>query len=257
MSGGLPAFCKVMDRSSTTGTTRLVLLAIASYAQRDGTGAWPSRGAIQHRAGVGSLRTVDRHIDKLVESGELEVTYKAGTNGCNLYRIACAADSASDVDTAISTSDVDTAMSRSAHNTSNDTSTSAASDVDTAMSRDVDTAVSPEQEEQELEQDVSPPPSAGGGETRVSADTVHRRLAEFLPVRDGQLEAVREALEEFPGVDLAEVLQIAAVNGRDLETDGVGALRVVLRYTAAKTAGESKNTAWPAALVAEGVEECS
>jgi hypothetical protein len=98
VSDGLPAFCKVMDGSSTTGTARLVLLAIASYAQPDGTGAWPSLEAIRRRAGVRSDRTVRRHIGRLVDAGELTVVYKGGPRGCNAYTVTV------DLDTHMSTS---------------------------------------------------------------------------------------------------------------------------------------------------------
>jgi hypothetical protein len=84
-----------MERSSTTGIARLVLLSIASWANPQGEGAHPSYRSIAHRAGLRTAkfpeRTVQRHVKRLAEVGvELEVHFKRGPNGTNLYSVLCA-----------------------------------------------------------------------------------------------------------------------------------------------------------------------
>lgn len=67
----------VWKQSSSSGTDRLVLLAIADAADDDGTNAWPSVATIAAKCKV-SPRTVQRSLGTLVELGELAVEKQAG-----------------------------------------------------------------------------------------------------------------------------------------------------------------------------------
>lgn len=67
-----------------------VLVAVASFADADGTNAWPSLASIARRAHMGK-RTVPRYLEKLVAAGHLAVDYKAGPKGCNVYTVVAAA----------------------------------------------------------------------------------------------------------------------------------------------------------------------
>lgn len=67
---------RVWRHSRATGTTRVVLLAIADH---DGEGgAWPSIETLQRMAGGVDRRTVQRAISQLVAAGELRVHQNAG-----------------------------------------------------------------------------------------------------------------------------------------------------------------------------------
>lgn len=76
----------VWNHSQTRGDARLVLLAIADQAKKNGTGAWPS---IRTLAGMTHLedRSVQRIIRKITELGELRVHEGLGPKGTNLYDI--------------------------------------------------------------------------------------------------------------------------------------------------------------------------
>lgn len=67
----------VFEQSLSEGTDRLVLLAIADQARRDGTNAYPSIRSLAEMANV-SVRTVQRSIRSLIELGELRVEHNAG-----------------------------------------------------------------------------------------------------------------------------------------------------------------------------------
>ena len=83
----------VWENSKSSGNARLVLLAIADHADHYGANAWPTVGSLASMARL-SVRTVQRMIVSLVESGELEVTGRAGGSQYrradrrpNLYRL--------------------------------------------------------------------------------------------------------------------------------------------------------------------------
>jgi len=96
-----PAVVKVLERTAgLKGRARDVLLAIALFADSDGTGAWPTQEAIAQFAQM-SRRNAQRGIIDLIGAGELAVDYKAGPGGANLYRVLCCA---AHVDKAVSTS---------------------------------------------------------------------------------------------------------------------------------------------------------
>lgn len=67
----------VFEQSLSEGTDRLVLLAIADQARKDGTNAYPSIESIAEMANV-SARTVQRAIRNLIDLGELRVERNAG-----------------------------------------------------------------------------------------------------------------------------------------------------------------------------------
>jgi len=134
-----PCVIKAFEQSRAKGTDLLVLLAIASFAYPDGTGAFPGEGRIA-RLVKKSDRTVRRSIESLVELGELIVHYKGGPRGrTNAYTVTLP-----DLDTATSTSDADTAMSRSDH-PDPDIAVSGSDfpDLDTAMSAPTRTSSAP------------------------------------------------------------------------------------------------------------------
>jgi len=85
------AMAVVLNHSSATGTAKLVLLGIANH-EGDG-GAWPSVGTLMRYANS-DRRTVQRAIDKLIESGELKRLMQQGgdhrtpnATRPNLYRV--------------------------------------------------------------------------------------------------------------------------------------------------------------------------
>jgi hypothetical protein len=192
VSEGIPAQTKVLDRSATRGNTRHVLIAIASYAKPDGTGAWPSLEAIRSRAGVTSVRTVSRQIKRLVELGELEVAYKAGPRGCNLYTVLCCAP---DMDTqkSTSTSDLDSQVSTSTE-PRDPTWTSEPGDLDTPAPSRGHPGVprTGEQEKENRTASASPPAAESGGsaeeEAQHLAEQVKGTFADASP-RAAQLAA--------------------------------------------------------------------
>ena len=110
----------VLDTSQSKGTVRLVLLAIASFADPDGSGAYPSVKSLADCAGGVSVKTVRRSIAALVRMGELEVHFKKGPKGCNSYTvtlpdgISCPPHLDTQTSTYLDTSgpDVDTALTR-------------------------------------------------------------------------------------------------------------------------------------------------
>ena len=77
------AIYKVLDRSKSIGTSRNVLVAIASWAKPDGTSAYANLKEIARRANC-SEKTVRRHRDDvLVPPGELSYVSKGGPKGSN------------------------------------------------------------------------------------------------------------------------------------------------------------------------------
>ena len=78
---------RVWAVSESTGSARLVLLAIADCCNSDdGTGAWPSIPELCAKTRLGD-RTVQRAIRALQKLGELWVERNAGPNGVNRYRV--------------------------------------------------------------------------------------------------------------------------------------------------------------------------
>ncbi len=79
------ALTKVFTESSSKGAARLVLLAIANYAN-DEMQAWPGVACIARMAGV-KERAVHYAIANLQAIGELNVGVRAGARCTNLYTI--------------------------------------------------------------------------------------------------------------------------------------------------------------------------
>jgi hypothetical protein len=76
---------RVMECSQTSGVTRLVLLLIANHETED-RGAWPSIERLAREAHAG-IRTVQDAIGRAKACGELEVSYRQGPHGTNVYRV--------------------------------------------------------------------------------------------------------------------------------------------------------------------------
>jgi biotin operon repressor len=76
----------VTAHSEHKGSYLLTLLMIANHAHADGTGAWPSIATLAKETRM-SERGVQYCIQKLKESGELEVIPDGGPKGVNGYRI--------------------------------------------------------------------------------------------------------------------------------------------------------------------------
>jgi hypothetical protein len=74
----------VFERSASTGSDRLTLLAIADRCNDEGSDAWPSVPRIAAKARLG-LRTVHRSILRLEQIGELRVERTAGRP--NVYTV--------------------------------------------------------------------------------------------------------------------------------------------------------------------------
>lgn len=89
MDGALTVSIKAMslvwDHSQQKGSSLILLLAIADYANEDNR-AWPSISTL-----AGKIRMSDRNtqilLRKIIDSGELEMQPNAGPNGTNVYRI--------------------------------------------------------------------------------------------------------------------------------------------------------------------------
>lgn len=75
----------IWDCSDSTGSNRLMLLAIADFADDDGW-AFPSVATLARRCRM-QRRNAIYTLAELEASGELEVKKKAGPFGVNLYRI--------------------------------------------------------------------------------------------------------------------------------------------------------------------------
>ena len=76
---------KVWAFSQSTGSERLILLAIADFADDEGR-AYPSVTTLAKKARV-SERTAQYAIRALVDLGELAIFESKGPKGCNLYRV--------------------------------------------------------------------------------------------------------------------------------------------------------------------------
>jgi hypothetical protein len=80
----LRAIQAVWDRTATGGSTRLLLLALADFADEDGL-SWPSIATLAHRTGR-SERQVQRLIGYAIAAGELEAD-RDGGRGSSRYRL--------------------------------------------------------------------------------------------------------------------------------------------------------------------------
>jgi len=76
---------KVWEHSAHKGTTLLVLLSLADQANDEGW-CWPSIGTIAAKSRM-SERQVQRAIQSLAASGEIEIAAGAGPNKVNRYRV--------------------------------------------------------------------------------------------------------------------------------------------------------------------------
>jgi hypothetical protein len=86
-----PATRAIWKYSRSTGTNRLVLLAIAYHMHHEDGEAYPSIATLAADV-MKSERQVKRAIQELQESGELEVMHGQGRGNCNAYRIAIKGD---------------------------------------------------------------------------------------------------------------------------------------------------------------------
>jgi len=77
----------VWANSKSTGSARLVLLAIADFADDSGR-AYPSVNTLAKKAAI-SERTAQYSIRELITLGELTVGENDGPRGCNVYRVQC------------------------------------------------------------------------------------------------------------------------------------------------------------------------
>lgn len=74
------------EHSESEGTTLLVLLAIADAANREGRKSCQSAETVGHMCRISS-RSVRRHIQKLLDLGEVEIEGRSGVYGTNSYRL--------------------------------------------------------------------------------------------------------------------------------------------------------------------------
>ena len=82
----------VLKNSKQSGTTKLVLVCIAEHSNKESGKAWPGIETLAGYCNV-SKQSIHNALNKLVEAGELEIHYKAGPKGVNVYRILCLNDS--------------------------------------------------------------------------------------------------------------------------------------------------------------------
>lgn len=80
------ATCWVWEHSQAEGTARLVILAIADAANREGERAWVSANTIAKMCRIGH-RTAQRKVAELVAMGELEKMGGRGEKHANVYRL--------------------------------------------------------------------------------------------------------------------------------------------------------------------------
>ena len=82
----------VLHKSTQSGTTKLVLVCIAEHYNEETKTAWPGIDTLAKYCNV-SRQSIFNSIDKLKAAGELEVDYKKGVNGVNVYRLPILKDS--------------------------------------------------------------------------------------------------------------------------------------------------------------------
>ncbi|MEU8079278.1 helix-turn-helix domain-containing protein [Catellatospora citrea] len=76
----------VWSESTTGGTERLLLLAIADNATDDGTNAYPSLATLARKVRLDE-RTVRRLLRKLEDGKHIKVAVGAGPRGTNRYTV--------------------------------------------------------------------------------------------------------------------------------------------------------------------------
>lgn len=76
----------VWENSKASGSSLLLLLAIADFAHDDGTGAWPSIDTLAKKCRQ-TPRNVTFLLRKLEDAGELKVIVNGGPHDCNAYSI--------------------------------------------------------------------------------------------------------------------------------------------------------------------------
>ncbi len=80
---------QVLEQSPQRGSAKLLLLAIASFAQDDGTGTTPSVATLARLIGT-KARNVQYLLRELERAGELICENHVGPDGCNRYTIIVA-----------------------------------------------------------------------------------------------------------------------------------------------------------------------
>ena len=84
----IKAMTTVWENSEQSGSSLLMLLAIADYAHDDGTNAWPSFTTLARKTRM-SRRNARRTIKKLERVGELYIKRNGGKHKSNEYSILC------------------------------------------------------------------------------------------------------------------------------------------------------------------------
>ena len=84
----IKAMTTVWEKSEQSGSSLLMLLAIADYAQDDGSGAWPSLATLARKTRM-KRRNAIYTIKKLEKAGELFVIRRGGKHKSNEYAIIC------------------------------------------------------------------------------------------------------------------------------------------------------------------------
>src|SRR5215467_10461941 len=74
----------IYNHSTLNGTARFVFIAIADYADDDGSNAFPAVDTLAAKTGYRD-RTIQNSIRKAQDAGELKMIPGAGLNGSNRY----------------------------------------------------------------------------------------------------------------------------------------------------------------------------
>ena len=88
---------QVLEHSPQRGSAKLLLLAIARFANADGTGATPSIATLARMIGT-QARNVQYLLRELERSGELICEMHAGPQGCNRYTVVVPSSGAAATD---------------------------------------------------------------------------------------------------------------------------------------------------------------
>jgi len=86
----IKAMTTVWDKSKQSGSSLLMLLAIADYAHDDGSNAWPSLSTLARKTRM-TRRNAIYTIQKLSEAGELRINHR-GSRKSNVYDILVGED---------------------------------------------------------------------------------------------------------------------------------------------------------------------
>ena len=84
----IKAMAAVWEYSEQSGSSLLMLLAIADYAHDDGTNAWPSLATLARKTRM-TRGNVIRTIKKLEKASEIHVNRNGGKHKSNEYSILC------------------------------------------------------------------------------------------------------------------------------------------------------------------------